>query len=135
MVRWCMSLLLIFPFVRGATLFSTSGRTVFLVFAVLIDSTIVQIPSDRRIDEAVGRWTNERVGVVQGYAEMHASNGNRLFSKYIVRTCPIQVPSDNASSSSSSIIHGSSKLKGGPSGQEKGIWMRRAEMRYRYDSA
>lgn len=67
LVRWCMSLLCqLFPFVRGATLSGTCSRTVFAVFVVFIVQMIVQIPSDRRTDEAVGRWTNERVDAIQG---------------------------------------------------------------------
>jgi hypothetical protein len=64
----------------------------------------VQIPSDRQIDEAVGRWTNDRASVEQAYAEkMHASNGSRLktFTRVYrlsrITTCPIQaLVSDNA---------------------------------------
>lgn len=45
----------IFPFVRGATLFSSCGRTVFLLFWRLLSEKTVHIPSDRRTDEAVDR--------------------------------------------------------------------------------
>lgn len=76
----------------------------FQLFMVATVSKIVQVPSDRRIDEAEDRWTNERVSVVQGYAEkMHASNGSRLsFHRYPVQTYPIQVLSDNAGTSGGS---------------------------------
>lgn len=91
-----------FPFVRGATLFSSCGRTVLLLFWCLLSRRLCRfLQTDR--DEAVGRWTNEGAGVVQGYAEeMHASNGNRLetFTRVhclsSIRACPIQALSINA---------------------------------------
>lgn len=53
---------------------------------------IVQVPSGRRIDEAVGRWANEGVGVLQGYAEkMHAIEATVTISgPSSIKACPIQ---------------------------------------------